>query len=103
MHYMNISKHKCTLNYLSMKEIGLFALFNTFLLIPLKWRLQLKQELKLFKRIQNNIYIISNLFLDFFIRSTWQHSSYSHIPICYNHEIINVINIQNSLLQKKFC
>jgi hypothetical protein len=72
------------------------ALFNTFLLIPLRWKLQLKQALKLFKRTQKDIDIISNILLDFFIRLTWHHSSYNHVPIHYNHEIINVIKIQNS-------
>jgi hypothetical protein len=42
------------------------ALFNTFILIPLRQKLQLKQGLKLLKRIQKDINIISNLFLDFF-------------------------------------
>jgi hypothetical protein len=47
--------------------LKLIALFNTFILIPLRWKLQLKQGLKLFKRTQKHINIISNLFLDIFI------------------------------------
>jgi hypothetical protein len=43
------------------------ALFNTFLLIPLKQKLQLRQGLKLFKRIQKGINILSNLFFDFLL------------------------------------
>jgi hypothetical protein len=46
--------------------------------------------------------IISNLFLKFFIKLTWHFSSYSHIPIHYNHEIINIIKIQSSPLWS-FC
>jgi hypothetical protein len=56
-----------------------------------------KLKFKLFKRIQNDIYIISNLLLDFFNRLTQHHSIYSQILIPYNHEIVNVIKIQNSL------
>jgi hypothetical protein len=63
MHYMNIAKHRYT-HYLSMK-LKSIALFNKFLLILLKWKLQLKQGLKLFKITQKDIYIISNLLLDF--------------------------------------
>jgi hypothetical protein len=63
-----------------MKEI---ALFNAFLLIPLKQKLQLKQGFKLFKKTQKDINIISNLFLDFFIRLTWHPFSYSHIAMHY--------------------
>jgi hypothetical protein len=61
MHYMNIAKHRC-MHYLSQ--------------IILK-------DLKVY-------YIISNLFLDFFI---------GHTPMHYNHKIINVIKIQNRPLQ----
>jgi hypothetical protein len=43
------------------------ALFNTFILIPLRWKLQLKQRLKLFKMTQKDKYIIFNLFVDFLI------------------------------------
>jgi len=81
-----------------MRKLKSITLFNRFLLIPLRWKLQLKQGFKLFKKIQKDIYIIFNLFLDFFIRLTWHHSSYNHIPIYYNHEIVNVIKIQNNLL-----
>jgi hypothetical protein len=80
------------------KNLKSIALFNIFLLIHLRWKLQLKQGLKLFKRTQRDINNTSNLFLDFFIRLTWHHSNYSYIPIHYNHEIINVIKIQNSPL-----
>jgi hypothetical protein len=80
------------------RKLKSIALFNTFILIPLRRKLQLKQGFKLFKRTQKDVNIISNLFLDFFIRLTWHHSSYSHIPIHYNHEIVNVIKIQNSPL-----
>jgi hypothetical protein len=50
--------------------LKLIALFNTFLLIPLSQKLQLKQGFKLFKRTQKDINIKSNLFLDFFIELT---------------------------------
>jgi hypothetical protein len=76
------------------RKLKSIALFITFLLIPLRQKLQLRQRLKLFKRTQKEFNIISNLFLDFFIRLTWHHSSYNHIPIHYNHEIINVVKIQ---------
>jgi hypothetical protein len=49
------------------RKLNSIALFNTFILIPLRWKLQLKQGLKLLKRTQNDKYIISNLFLDFLI------------------------------------
>jgi hypothetical protein len=49
------------------RKLKSIALFNTFILIPLRWKLQLKQVFKLFKRIQKDRYIISNLFLDFLI------------------------------------
>jgi hypothetical protein len=84
------------------KKIGINALFDTFLLFSLKWKLHLKQGFKLLKRTQNNNNIISNLFLDFFITLTCHHSSYSYILIHYNHEIINVMKIQNSHLQSFF-
>jgi hypothetical protein len=58
----------------------------TFFLIPWKWKLQLKQGFKLFKRIQKEIYIASNPILGFFIRLTWHHYNYNHTPIYYNHE-----------------
>jgi hypothetical protein len=48
----------------------------------------------LFKRTQKDINIISNLFLDFYIRLTWHHFSYRHIPIHYNREITNVIKFK---------
>jgi hypothetical protein len=82
------------MHFLSMKKnwSQYITLFNTFILIPLRWKLQVKQGLKLFNMIQNDIYIMSNLLLDFFIRLTWNHSSYSHIPTHYNHERVNVIN-----------
>ncbi len=60
------------------------ALFNTFLLIPLRWKLQLKQR---FKRT----FILYPIYF-----------SYSHIPIHCNHEIVNVIKIQNSHLKSFF-
>jgi len=78
------------------------VLVNTILLILLSWKLQLKQGFKLFKKIQKDIYIISNLFLIFFIKLTWHHSTYSYILILYNHEIINVIKIQNNPLRSFF-
>jgi hypothetical protein len=49
------------------KKLKSIALFNTFILIPLRWKLQLKQGFQLFKRTQKDRYIISNLFLDFLI------------------------------------
>jgi len=52
------------------RELKSITLFNTFLFIPLRQKLQLKQGLELFKRTQKDINIISNLFLDFFIRLT---------------------------------
>ncbi len=67
---MNIAKHGC-IHYLSMKrKLKSIALFNTFLLILLRRKLQLKQGAKLFKKTQKDINIISNLFLEFFIRLT---------------------------------
>jgi hypothetical protein len=79
------------------KNLKSIALFNTFLLIILRWKLQLKQGFKLIKRIQKDICIISNLLLEFFNRLTWHHSSYNHIPIPYNHEITNIIKIYSPL------
>jgi hypothetical protein len=79
MHYLSMKKNWNQLHYLIQK-------------------LQLKQRFKLFKKIQNDINIISSLFLDFLIRLTWHHFNYNHKPIHYNHEIINVIKIQNSPL-----
>jgi hypothetical protein len=73
------------------RKLKSIALFNIFLLIPLRWELQLRQGLKLFKKTQKDIYIISNLFIDFFNKLAWHHISYSHMPIPYNHEIINVM------------
>jgi hypothetical protein len=64
MHYMNIVK------LIHERILKLIALFNTFLLIPLSQKLQLKQGFKLFKRTQKDINIKSNLFLDFFIELT---------------------------------
>jgi hypothetical protein len=98
---MNIAKHR-RVHYLSMKEnwSQLHCLTRSFWFL-LKQKLQWKQGFKLFKRTQKDI-TISNLFLDFFIRLTWHHYSYNHIPIHYNHEIINVIKIQNSPLQSFF-
>jgi hypothetical protein len=49
------------------RKLKSIALFNTFLFIPVRQKLQLKQGLKLFKRIQKDINIISNLFVDFSI------------------------------------
>jgi hypothetical protein len=53
---------------------------------------------------QKDIYIISSLFLKFLIdyHDIIQKDSYNHILILYNHEIINVIKIQNSPLQSFF-
>jgi hypothetical protein len=48
------------------RELKSLALFYTFLLIPLKWKLQLRKKFKLFKKIQKYIYIVSNIFLDFY-------------------------------------
>jgi hypothetical protein len=78
------------MNYLSMKENWnqLHYLIYSFWFF-LKQKLQLRQGLKLFKKIQKDINIISNLFLNFFVRLTWHYSCYNHIPIHYNHEIIN--------------
>jgi hypothetical protein len=80
------------------KKIKVNYIVNTFILIPLSQKLQLRQGFKLLKRLKKDINIVSNLFFDFFIRLTWHHSSYNHIPIHYNHEIVNVIKIQNSHL-----
>jgi hypothetical protein len=68
MHDMKIVKHRC-MHYLSMKEnwSQYIALFNTFLFIPLIWKLQLRQGLKWFNRTQNDIYIMSNLLLHFLL------------------------------------
>jgi hypothetical protein len=90
------------MQYLSMKKLKSITLFNTFLLIPLKWKLQLKQGLKLFKMTQKDIHILSNLFLHF-IKLTWHHYNYNHTSIHYNHEIINAIKIQNGPLKSFFC
>jgi hypothetical protein len=73
--------------------LKLIALFNTFFFIPLKWKLWLRDGFKLFKRTQKDIYIVSNLFLDSFIRLRWHHYNYNHTPIHYNHEIVNTIKI----------
>jgi hypothetical protein len=99
MHDLKIVKHRC-MHYLSMKEnwSQYIALFNTFFFIPLRWKLQLRQGLKLCNKIQNDIYIMSNLLLDFFIRLTWHHFNYSHISIHYNHERINVIKMKKNPL-----
>jgi len=98
MHYMNISKYG-SMHYLFMKKIEINALFDTFFFFSVKWKLQLKQGFKLLKRTQKNNNIISNLFLGIFITLTWYDSSYSHIPIHYNRETINVMKIQNNPLQ----
>jgi hypothetical protein len=45
------------------RKLKLIALFNTFLLIPLKQKLQFRQGLE---RTRKDINIIANLFLDFF-------------------------------------
>jgi hypothetical protein len=42
---------------------------------------------------QNDICLISNLFLYIFNILTWHHSNYRRITIPYNHEIINVTKI----------
>jgi hypothetical protein len=47
------------------RKMKSIALFNTFLLIPLK--LLLRQGFKLFKMTKKDIYIISNLILIFLI------------------------------------
>jgi hypothetical protein len=52
------------------RKLKSIAFFNTFIMTPLKQKIQLKQGLKLFKRIQKDINIVSNLFLDFFTRLT---------------------------------
>jgi hypothetical protein len=52
------------------RKLKSISLFNTLFLISSKQKLQSKQGLKLFKKTQNDINIISNLFLDFFIRLT---------------------------------
>jgi len=45
-------------------------------------KFMIKTRLKLFKKTQKDIYIIFNLFLDFFNRLlTWRQSNYSHILI----------------------
>jgi hypothetical protein len=84
------------------RKLNLIAFFNTFFIIPIKWNLQLKEGFKLLKRTQKDIYVISNLFLDLFTRLTWHHYTNNHIPIPYNHEIINVIKVQNNPLQSFF-
>jgi hypothetical protein len=58
MDYTNIAKHRC-MDYLS-HEINLksIVLFNTFLLIPLKNKLQLRQGFKLFKDSKRHQYYI---------------------------------------------
>ncbi len=93
MHYLNIAKHRC----IHERKLKLIAFFNTFLFIPLRWKLQLKQRFNYLKGLKRT-YIISNLFLDSFNRFTWHHCGYSHIQIPCNHEIINVIKIQNNPL-----
>jgi hypothetical protein len=40
-----------------------------------------KMKIIIQTRIQNDIYIISNLVLDFLIKLTWHHFSYNHTPI----------------------
>jgi hypothetical protein len=49
------------------RKLKSITLFNTFLLIPSKQKLQIRQGLKLFKKTQKDINIISNLFLDFLL------------------------------------
>jgi hypothetical protein len=84
MHHMNIAKHRC-MHYLSIKEN--WSQLH-YLIIPFD---SFKMKMTIKTKIQKDIYIISNLFLNFFNRLIWHHSSYSHIPIPYNHEIINII------------
>jgi hypothetical protein len=98
MHYTNITANIDVCITYPWKKLKSTALFITFLLIILRWKLQLRQGFKLVKKTQKDIYIISNLFLIFFNRLTWHHSNYYHILIPCNHEIMNVIKIQNSLL-----
>jgi hypothetical protein len=52
------------------RKLKLIALFNTFLFIPLRQKLQLKHGFKLFKRIQKDINTTFNLFLEFFSKLT---------------------------------
>ncbi len=58
---MNIAKHRC-MHYIHERKLKSIALFNTFLLTPLRGKLQLRQGLKLFLKTQKDINIISNLF-----------------------------------------
>jgi hypothetical protein len=66
-------------------------------------KITIKKKIKLFKKTEKDIHIVSDLFLNYFIKLTWHHDSYSNTPIHYNHEIVNVIQIQNSPLQSFFC
>jgi hypothetical protein len=75
MHYTNITPNIDVCIIYPWKQLKSITFFNTFLLIILRWKLQLRQGFKLVKKIQKDIYIISNLFLDFFNRLTWHHSS----------------------------
>jgi hypothetical protein len=50
------------------RKLKSIALFNILLFIPLSQKFQLQQGLKLLKRTENDINIISNLFLNFLIR-----------------------------------
>jgi hypothetical protein len=53
--------------FIHKRKLKSIVLVNTIFFILLKWKLQLKQGFQLFKRIQKDIYIISNLFLDFLL------------------------------------
>jgi len=75
MHYTNITPNIDVCIIYPWKKLKSITFFNTFLLIILRWKLQLRQGFKLVKKIQKDIYIISNLFLDFFNILTWHHSS----------------------------
>jgi len=96
MHYMNISKIYICMHYLSMKKnwTQLNCLIHCFWFLKMKITLKTRTQIT---KIDSKGHP-SNLFLDFFIRLTWHHSNYSHIPIHCNYEIVNVIKIQNNPL-----
>jgi hypothetical protein len=65
MHLMIIVKHRWKQFFIHETKLNSIALLNAFLFIPLRWKLQLGKGFKLFEKAQKDVYIVSNLVLDF--------------------------------------
>jgi hypothetical protein len=66
MHLMIIAKHRWKHCFINETKLNSIVLLDALKKIPLRWKLQLGQGFKLFKKAQKNIYIVSNLVLDVF-------------------------------------